>query len=85
MKIGMPIFTILRESMQLKRAILFVKDLATMTAFYRDRLGLRVIESASAAGWVEFHGGLALPAIPEDIARGIEITSLPKCFSDLPS
>lgn len=63
--------------MELRRTIIFAKDLERMTAFYRDGLGLRVLPERSLPGWVELEAGaclVALHAIPEEIARGIEIT-----------
>jgi len=50
--------------MKLARAILFVKDIDRMTAFYRDTLGLA--ELHREPGWVELDG-LALHAIPAHI------------------
>ena len=40
--------------MKLARVILFVRNMATMTAFYRDVLGLPV--KSEEQGWVEFDG-----------------------------
>lgn len=40
--------------MAIRMAIIFVRDLAGMTAFYRDVLGMPVKEES--AGWVEFDG-----------------------------
>jgi catechol 2,3-dioxygenase-like lactoylglutathione lyase family enzyme len=60
--------------MQLARAVLFVKDLPAMTAFYRDTLGFTV--TSGSAGWIEFDAGpvaLALHAIPAAIAARIVI------------
>ena len=60
--------------MEIARAILFVKDLPRMTAFYRDVLGFTV--TSGSAGWIEFDAGpvaLALHAIPAAIAAGIVI------------
>ena len=56
---------------QLSRAVLFVRDLPRMTAFYRDVLGLSPIDSGQTQDWVEFRAGamtLGLHAIPADIA-----------------
>ncbi|MDA0841678.1 MAG: VOC family protein [Planctomycetota bacterium] len=41
------------------RIILFVKDMPKVTAFYRDTLGLRPIESKSYSPdeWIEFEAG----------------------------
>jgi catechol-2,3-dioxygenase len=73
--------------MELQRAILFVKDIERMTAFYRDVLGLPVIPGTATAGWVELETGgasLALHAIPEEIARGIDITEPPRPRAEAP-
>ena len=40
--------------MAIRMAMIFVRDLAGMTAFYRDVMGLAV--KAESAGWVEFEG-----------------------------
>jgi catechol 2,3-dioxygenase-like lactoylglutathione lyase family enzyme len=58
---------------QLKRVVVYVKDLDRMTAFYRDVLEMSVV--LKAHGWVEFGSGVALHAIPAWIAEGIEIAS----------
>ncbi|MBV8843412.1 MAG: VOC family protein [Bryobacterales bacterium] len=66
--------------MRLSRAMLFVKDLPRMTAFYRDRLGLQAIEETRLDDWVEFDAGgarFALHSIPAHLAAGIEISSPP--------
>jgi catechol 2,3-dioxygenase-like lactoylglutathione lyase family enzyme len=62
-------------------AMLFVKDLGRMTAFYCDVLGLRPIEETRLDDWVEFQGDgvrFSLHAIPRDIAAGISIDSPPR-------
>jgi catechol 2,3-dioxygenase-like lactoylglutathione lyase family enzyme len=62
-------------------AMLFVKDLPSMTAFYRDVLGLRPVEETRLPDWVEFHGdgaAFSLHAIPPDVAAGITIDSPPR-------
>lgn len=67
--------------MELKGALIFVKDLERMTAFYRDGLGLRVLPDTAREGWVEFAAGnssLALHSIPSDIAKDIKITTPPQ-------
>jgi catechol 2,3-dioxygenase-like lactoylglutathione lyase family enzyme len=54
--------------------MLFVKDLHLTTAFYRDTLGLRVIEETRLDNYVEFDAGpstFALHAIPAHIAAEI--------------
>ena len=67
--------------MRLDHAMLFVKDLERMTAFYRDVMGLKPVEATRLGDWVEFEGGhtrLALHAIPPQIAEGIRITGRPR-------
>ena len=62
----------------LKCALLYVKDLPRMTAFYRDGLGLRVVTNSPT--WVELDAGgatVGLHAIPDDIAKDIVITTPP--------
>jgi len=62
-------------------AMLFVKDLERMTAFYRDVLGLQPVEDTSLDNWIEFGGAgvrFALHAIPSAIAAGITIESPPR-------
>ena len=56
---------------QLSRAVLFVRDLPRMTAFYQDVLGLSPIDDGRTQDWVEFRTGavtLGLHAMPADIA-----------------
>ena len=61
-------------------AMLFVKDLPRMVAFYSDVLGLRPIEETRLPDWVEFHGAaqFSLHAIPAAIAAGIVIETPPR-------
>jgi catechol 2,3-dioxygenase-like lactoylglutathione lyase family enzyme len=71
--------------MILATALLFVKDLDRMIAFYRDGVGLRVDERAD--GWAVLDAGgasLALHAIAAPIAARIEIASPPKPRRDTP-
>src|SRR5262245_65556905 len=71
----------------LRRAMIFAKDLERMTRFYRDGLGLRVVQQTLASDWVELDAGdttLALHAIPADIAATIEITTPPRRRSNTP-
>ncbi len=73
--------------MQLRRAILFVKDMPRMTAFYRDALAMRVASGSPEEGWVELDAGgsgLALHAIPPEVASKIEIADPPAARSDVP-
>jgi catechol 2,3-dioxygenase-like lactoylglutathione lyase family enzyme len=66
--------------MKLAGAMLFVKDLPRMTAFYSGVLGLQPIEETRLPDWVEFHGEaqFSLHAIPAAIAAGISIDSPPR-------
>jgi catechol 2,3-dioxygenase-like lactoylglutathione lyase family enzyme len=73
--------------MKLRQAMIFAKDLARMTAFYRDGLGLREIPESRQDGWVEFDAGgtlLALHEIPAHIAANIEIETPPEARSETP-
>ena len=56
----------------LSGAMLFVKDLPRMEAFYRDVLGLTPIEETRHPDWIEFRQAgarFSLHAIPDEIAR----------------
>jgi len=67
--------------MRLHRAMIYVKDLPKMTAFYNETLGLRRTDDGRFVSWVEFDAGgarFALHAIPGDIAKQIEISSPPR-------
>jgi catechol 2,3-dioxygenase-like lactoylglutathione lyase family enzyme len=67
--------------MRLDRAMLFVKDLDRMTAFYRDVLGLQPVEETRLENWVEFNGDgvrFSLHTIPSAIATEIRIDSPPR-------
>jgi catechol 2,3-dioxygenase-like lactoylglutathione lyase family enzyme len=67
--------------MRLDGAMLFVKDLDRMTAFYRDVLGLQPVEATRLDDWVEFDGDgarFSLHAIPSAIAAGIHVDSPPR-------
>jgi catechol 2,3-dioxygenase-like lactoylglutathione lyase family enzyme len=73
--------------MELRRALIFVKDLERMTAFYRDGLGLRLLTETSSEGWVEFEAGgalIALHAIPTEISQKIDIADPPRARSQTP-
>jgi catechol 2,3-dioxygenase-like lactoylglutathione lyase family enzyme len=55
-------------SLELRRVILFTANLAEMTAFYRDVVGLEV--AGREDGWVDFYAGacgLALHAGPSKV------------------
>lgn len=67
--------------MRLQRAMFYVKDLDRMVSFYRETLGLKVIEETRLGNFAEFDAGgtrFALHAIPREIADQIEISSPPK-------
>ncbi len=67
--------------MRLHGAMLFVKDLSRMTAFYSDVLGLQPVEETRLADWVEFRGDgpqFSLHAIPAAIAAEIPIEWPPR-------
>lgn len=67
--------------MRLNRAMIYVKDIDRMAAFYGNTLGLKPIEETRMENWVEFEAGaatFALHAIPSEIADGIEIASPPQ-------
>lgn len=66
--------------MRLSRAMIYVKDLKRMTAFYGDSLGLKAVAGTRSDTWVEFESGgsgIALHAIPTHIADQIEISCPP--------
>jgi catechol 2,3-dioxygenase-like lactoylglutathione lyase family enzyme len=67
--------------MRLNRAMLYVKDMPRMAAFYGDVLGLEPIDATRLDTYIEFDAGnatFALHAIPRQTASQIEITSPPK-------
>ena len=67
--------------MKLHLAMIFTKDMNRMTSFYRDGLGLHLVEEESKEGWVVFDAEgtrLALHAIPPAIAENIAIENPPK-------
>ena len=64
--------------MRLARAMIFVKDLNRMTAFYAGTLGLKLIEETRMDNWVEFEAGFSLHAIPPQVAAQIEISAPPR-------
>ena len=66
--------------MVLQGAMIFVKDLERMTAFYTEVLGMKVIAETRLETWVEFESSgsrFSLHKIPADIASGIAIESPP--------
>ena len=67
--------------MRLNRAMIYVKDLERMAAFYGEILKMKPIEETRMDSWVEFEAGsirFALHAIPAPIAAQIEISSPPR-------
>jgi catechol 2,3-dioxygenase-like lactoylglutathione lyase family enzyme len=67
--------------MRLNRAMIYVKDIDRMAAFYGNTLGLKPIEETRLENWVEFTAGpttFALHAIPSETADQIEISSPPR-------
>ena len=68
--------------LKIQRAIVFVRDMAVMTRFYSEVLGLpRSAEAESMADWQVFSAGgmeLALHAIPKEFAEGIVIDDPPE-------
>jgi len=48
-------------SLELRRLILFTANLADMTAFYRDVIGLQVV--GQEEGWVDFNAGVCRLAL----------------------
>jgi predicted enzyme related to lactoylglutathione lyase len=66
--------------MQLRCAMLYVKDLERMKRFYGDILAIEPTHQASTNEWVTFDTGgvrFALHAIPGVLAENIEIASPP--------
>jgi catechol 2,3-dioxygenase-like lactoylglutathione lyase family enzyme len=66
--------------MTLQGAMVFVKDLERMTAFYTEVLGLTVVSDTRLENWVEFRSNgsrFSLHAIPAPVAAGIAIASPP--------
>src|SRR6266700_6456600 len=75
------------RAMELRQAIIFVKDMERMTAFYQDGLGLRVNPERCQDGWVELDSGgaaLALHMIPARIAERLEIATPPQAREKTP-
>lgn len=67
--------------MRLRRAILFVKDMGRMLAFYRNAMGLAPLQQEAVEEWAELDAGgtsLALHAIPVEWAKEITLTSPPR-------
>ena len=68
------------RNMQLRGAILFVKDLERMTRFYGRMLGASPISQGRTDRWATFETNgnrFSLHAIPTEIAKSVEIKSPP--------
>jgi catechol 2,3-dioxygenase-like lactoylglutathione lyase family enzyme len=66
--------------MALQGAMIFVKDLERMTAFYTEVLGMKVVAETRLPTWVEFESAgsrFSLHAIPSDIASDISLQTPP--------
>jgi catechol 2,3-dioxygenase-like lactoylglutathione lyase family enzyme len=66
--------------MRLRRAVLFVKDLDRMAAFYQAALGLLPVPGGSSPGWLELDAGgtsLGLHAVPPEVAASLVIADPP--------
>jgi predicted enzyme related to lactoylglutathione lyase len=66
--------------MQLRGAMLYVKDLERMAQFYSDMLGVEPTNQNWTSVWATFDTGgvrFSLHAIPADIAENIEIACPP--------
>ena len=73
--------------MRLNRAMIFVKDLHRMAAFYGGTMRLEPLDDLRTESWAEFDAGgirLALHAIPSRIAENIEITLPARAREDNP-
>lgn len=67
--------------MRLNRAMIYVKDLNRMAAFYANTLGLEAVEETRLENWVEFQAGatkFSLHAIPAAVADQIRISTPPR-------
>ena len=67
--------------MRLNGAMIYVKDLNRMAAFYENALCLKPVDATRMENWIEFETGttkFALHAIPPEIADQIEISSPPR-------
>ena len=73
--------------MQLRGAILFVKDFPRMRESYKDMLQVGPVNTEWVDVWARFDLGgadFALHAIPEEYARGIQISSPPQAREQNP-
>ncbi len=72
---------------QLRRVILFAKDMDLMIGFYCRTLGLSLVPGTASPTWAELGAGgaaLALHAIPAEVAKSITITSPPRAREETP-
>ena len=73
--------------MQLRSAVLYVKDLERMKRFYGEVLGASLINQRWTDAWATFETGgawFSLHAIPAEIAKSIDIESPPIPREELP-
>jgi catechol 2,3-dioxygenase-like lactoylglutathione lyase family enzyme len=70
--------------MKLKQVMLYVKDFPALVDFYTKALDLHPVEATRSEGWIEFAEGFALHAIPEPIAKDIDIASPPLVREETP-
>ena len=73
--------------MRMAGAMVYVKDLPRMRAFYSEMLGVKPSNETWTDSWTEFVSDgvrFALHAIPDDIASQIEITSPPRARGQNP-
>ncbi len=73
--------------MRISRVILFVKDFEPMVVFYRECLGLSLVEGAETPGWAELEAGglrLALHAIPGEVAQRIALETPARAREETP-
>src|SRR5215469_4044396 len=64
--------------LKIKRVVLFVRDVGSVAAFYRDVLGLPLKNTEEAPGWLEFDAGACSLALhsggsPSEIRRSPKI------------
>ncbi len=65
-------------SLRLSMTMIFVKDLAKMTEFYTNVMGLVPIAANRWDNYVEFESGFALHQIPKETAANIEVSVPPQ-------
>jgi catechol 2,3-dioxygenase-like lactoylglutathione lyase family enzyme len=71
--------------MRVGQVMVFAKDMARMSAFYRDGVGLVPVEDTRPDEWIRFDAGgvlFALHAIPAEVAKHIAISDPPKRRGD---